>query len=62
MDRKSDSEMIYPNIMFCVDNFEEVFNDLCISAPDQKVAVQLMATDKVHIGLKSHVMYLRSSL
>lgn len=50
MDKKSDCDVAYPNIMFCIDNFEEVFSSLHASS-GQKIAVQLMAVNKVKLGL-----------
>ena len=48
MDKKdSVSDMIYPNVMFHVDNFEEVFRDVCSNVPGEKIAVQLVASNKV---------------
>lgn len=48
MDKKDPvSDIIYPNLMFHVDNFEEVFRDLCSNVPGEKIAVQLMASNKV---------------
>lgn len=48
MDQKeSSSDVVYPNVMFCVDNFEEAFSDLYSTVAGEKVAVQLIATNKV---------------
>ena len=37
----------YPNIVFCIDNFEDVFGDLYTSKKGEKVAVQLLAINEV---------------
>ncbi len=48
MDKKeSSSNVVYPNVMFCVDNFEEAFSDLYSTTTGEKVAVQLIAVNKV---------------
>jgi len=45
--KDSPSDVIYPNIMFCVDNFEDVFSEMHCNIPGEKIAVQLIASTKV---------------
>jgi hypothetical protein len=47
MDKKGGgNDVIYPDIMFCVDGFEEIFHSIHLTEPGEKVAVQLMAVNK----------------
>ena len=41
------AQVAYPNIVFCVDNFEDIFSQIFTSKQGQKVAVQLLATNEV---------------
>ena len=41
------AQVAYPNIVFCIDNFEDIFGDIFTSKRGQKVAVQLLATNDV---------------
>lgn len=50
MDKKGDYGVVYPNIIFHVDSFEEVFSSLHLSNPQQKVAIQLLAVNKVKLA------------
>ncbi|CAI7997213.1 hypothetical protein GBAR_LOCUS2097 [Geodia barretti] len=48
MDKKGGgNDVIYPDIMFCVDGFEEIFHSIHLTEPGEKVAVQLMAVNKI---------------
>ncbi len=49
MDKKGNCDVVYPNIMFCLDNFEEIFSSLHISSPGQRIVVQLIAVNKVSV-------------
>jgi hypothetical protein len=47
MDKKGgDNDVINPDIIFCVDGFEEIFRSIQLTEPGEKVAVQLMAVNK----------------
>ena len=41
------AEVSYPNIVFSIDNFEDIFSDIYTTKEGQKVAVQLMACNEV---------------
>ena len=45
--RKGRCEMAYPNIIFSLDNFQEVFSELHVSAPGEKISFLLEATNTV---------------
>ena len=45
------AQVAYPNIVFCVDNFEDIFSQIFTSKQGQKVAVQLLATNEVSKAL-----------
>ncbi len=47
MDKKGVCDLVYPEIMFCVDDFEEAFASLQVARPGEKVAIQLMAVNYV---------------
>jgi hypothetical protein len=48
MDKKDHKSIIaYPNLMFYIDNFEEVFNGIMLSSPGEKVIVQIIASNPV---------------
>ncbi len=52
------AQVAYPNIVFCVDNFEDIFSQIFTSEQGQKVAVQLLATNDVSkaiiVNFKQH--------
>ncbi|XP_064400419.1 uncharacterized protein KIAA0930 homolog isoform X2 [Halichondria panicea] len=53
MDKKdSTSDVVYPNVMFCVDNFEDVFSHMYSKKAGEKIAVQLIAANKTNIASK----------
>ena len=55
MDKKdSTSDVVYPNVMFCVDNFEDVFSHIYSKEAGEKIAVQLIAANKVSIIMPCH--------
>ena len=41
------AQVAYPNIVFNLDNFEDLFSEIFTSKQGQKVAVQLLATSDV---------------
>ena len=43
------AQVAYPNIVFCIDNFEDIFAQMYTSKQGQKVAVQLLATNDVSV-------------
>ena len=45
------AQVAYPNIVFCIDNFEDIFSQIFTSKQGQKVAVQLLATNEVSKAL-----------
>ena len=57
------AQAAYPNVVFCVDNFEDIFSQIFASKQGQKVAVQLLATNDVSRGknIKSGVVWLSPS-
>ena len=44
------AQVAYPNIVFCIDDFEDIFSEIFTSKEGQKVAVQLLATNDVSRG------------
>ena len=44
------AQVAYPNVVFCIDNFEDIFSQIFTSKQGQKVAVQLLATNDVSRG------------
>lgn len=59
MDSKGDSEeMSYPNLFFCIDNFEEIFGDIIVR-DGEMVCVELVAKDPLSSSIKS-VLFLGS--
>ena len=45
--RKGQCKMVYPDIIFSLDNFQEVFSKLHVSCPGEKFSFQLVASNKV---------------
>ena len=44
------AQAAYPNVVFCADNFEDIFSQIFASKQGQKVAVHLLATNDVSRG------------
>ncbi|XP_055334413.1 uncharacterized protein KIAA0930 homolog [Paramacrobiotus metropolitanus] len=59
MDSKGESEeMAYPNLFFCIDNFEEIFSEIVVR-DGEMVCVELVAKDPMGSSIKS-VLFLGS--